>query len=82
MGLLQYPSKHTGGLWGLLLALTLLPDGVTGLEAQEKIVRPDGLACPVTANLSPEQERTADSIRFMFPEGSIPPPSFDYAGPS
>lgn len=68
MGLLQYPSKHTGGLWGLLLALTLLPDVVTSLEAQSKVLRPSKYACPVTENLFPEQERSGDVHRFIFPD--------------
>ena len=44
---------------------------IASLEAQEKTVRPDELACPVTANLLPEQVRTGDSIKFIFSEGSI-----------
>ena len=44
----------------------------TGVLAQEKIIRPEELACPVTANLFPEQRRRTDFIRFIFPVGAIP----------
>ena len=42
---------------------------ITGLNAQEKTIRPDDLACPVTANLFPEQIRRIDFIRFIFRGG-------------
>ena len=40
------------------------------VEAQVKAQRPNRYACPVTANLFPEQERSADTIRFFFPENA------------
>jgi hypothetical protein len=56
----------------LFIVLSLSLCVITSLEAQEKTVRPDDLACPVTANLFPEQVRTTDSIKFIFSNGAIP----------
>jgi hypothetical protein len=46
---------------------------ITSPEAQEKPVRPDESACPVRANLFPEQIRRTDFIRFIFREGNAFP---------
>jgi hypothetical protein len=64
---------HAGGyystrLLGILLIILSLPISII---AQEKTVRPDELACPVTANLSPDQSRFGNSFSFVFPDGSI-----------
>jgi hypothetical protein len=74
MGIARHPSKHTSKPWSLLLALTLLPGVVTSLEAQDKAIRPNKYACPVTADLFPEQQRDGAKLRFIFPEdlGRIP----------
>jgi len=44
---------------------------IASLEAQEKTLRPNDLACPVTANLYPEQLRRTDFIRFIFPADAV-----------
>jgi hypothetical protein len=65
---------HNTSRYGTLLTVLALSSLsiIPALEAQGKTVRPNELACPVTANLSPEQSRIGDSIRFVFPDGSIP----------
>jgi hypothetical protein len=54
------------GALSAILALSI------GLFAQEKTIRPDEAACPVTANLFPEQVRRFDFIRFIFPTTVFP----------
>jgi hypothetical protein len=72
MGKARHPSKDTSRRWSLLLSLTLILGLVTSLKAQGNVLRPSKNACPVTANLFPEQRRRTDFIRFLFPNKSIP----------
>jgi hypothetical protein len=47
--------------------------GWTVSPAEEKhVCYPSRYACPVTANLFPKQQKESGSIRFIFPENSIP----------
>ncbi len=54
---------------GALSAILAFSIGVIG---QEKTIRPDEAACPVTANLFPKQVRRFDFIRFIFPTTDFP----------
>ena len=56
----------------LFMVLSLSLCVIASLEAQEKTLLPDDLACPVTPNLFPEQIQGAGSIRFIFPMNAIP----------
>jgi hypothetical protein len=66
---------HTGRLWSLVLALTLLLGVVTRLKAQGKPLRPSKYACPVTGNLFPSLERSGDNLKFTFPNNADAIPS-------
>jgi len=56
----------------LFIALWFSLCVIASLEAQEKTLRPNDLACPVTANLYPELLRRTDFIRFIFPADAVP----------
>ncbi len=71
MGLLRHPSKYTGRLRTLLLALSLLPGVVINLDEQAKVLRPSRYACPVITNLFPMQERLDSTLKFIFPENEV-----------
>jgi len=59
----------------LFIVLSISFCVIATLEAQEKALRPNKYACPVTANLFPEQERSADTIKYVFPENAAEIPS-------
>ena len=61
-------NRYTKRLLGTLLVILVVPISVV---AQEISIRPNELACPVTADLSTEQERSGNSIKYVFPDGSI-----------
>jgi len=72
MGIAMHPRKHASRLGSILLALPLILGIIIILEAQDNALRPSKDACPVTANLFPEQRRRTDFTRFIFPDGAIP----------
>lgn len=71
-----------GYLAGILITETLLIfisvclfTSIRQLDAQEKPQRPSKYACPVTANLFPLQERSADTLKFTFPDNEVETPA-------
>jgi hypothetical protein len=68
----RFDARHRKTLF-IILSNSLCV--IASLEAQEKAIRPNKYACPVTANLFPEQERSADTIKFVFPENAAEIPA-------
>lgn len=55
-------------LFGLFILLAGFGDP---LPAEEQKCFPSEYACPVTPNLFPELEKTADALRYIFPENAL-----------
>jgi hypothetical protein len=72
MVMTRHSHNDAGKPMTLFIVLSLSLWVIANTEAQEKTIRPDNMACPVTANLFPEQVRRTDFIRFIFPAGAIP----------
>jgi len=72
MAMTRHPHNDAGKATTLLIVLSLALCVIASTEAQEKMVLPDDLACPATANLFPEKSRDPDFIRYVFPNNAIP----------
>jgi hypothetical protein len=75
----SHPRKELSTTRHLFIALSMLFCIINGLEAQERALRPSKYACPVIADLFPKQERSANTLKYVFPENSIDIP-VDMAG--
>jgi hypothetical protein len=75
----RHPRNNAGKPRSLFIVLSLSLFVIAGLEAQERALRPSKYACPVIADLFPKQERSADTLKYVFPENAIEIP-VDKAG--
>jgi len=67
----SHPRKELSTTRHLFIALSLLLCVINRVEAQERARRPSKHACPVIADLFPKQERSADNLKYVFPENAI-----------
>jgi hypothetical protein len=68
----RYPHNDAGRRRMLFIVLSLSLCVIASLEAQEKTQHPDDMACPVTANLSPEQISGAGFVKYAFSGDAVP----------